>query len=560
MHNAPDTVDASGSQVHKCTVGEVAVTNLRGIGQPQDVLAHTDAADPVVVLSPDESQAVEPNTQKLSVDHVEELDTAVPHSRSMSADPSAPYHTCSAPLSSSHRTSLWKDTPGDPLYEWYTSPEMDWDECCYLVPHAASPMKLCHPDDPEDPQISYHLESVSWPSEISFSHALSSGLDQHRVLAQILEAEECQTGRDYGGDVGELQKKGVTSLCHLEECNRHLQAALENAQVNLGVSKVSCMPTVASLQASAAEQDILCPNVCALGPGETGEQISNGTEEFLQTKTVPNEVVRGELAKWTPSIQAEYDSLTKESEAVYPISDEELEALIRNPDIQCELVPGRAIFTVKAHTGRLKTRAVACGNHQTSAARSREDKFASGISAEATRMLLRWAGMQDLRVGVLDIKTAFLNAPVVTPNQEVVIVRVPSIMRASGVCFEKYWRVNKALYGLDVAPRSWTLHRNSVIANITSLVDTGSQVRCLPMEEDANVWVVVDCNTDKVISYLALYVDDIMIVGEKDRVEEVAKTLEGKWTTTPVVWAENGVSISFDGFEVELCDQGYESY
>ena len=156
VHIAPDTVDTSGSQVYKCTVGEAAVTNLRGVGQPQDVLAHIDAADPAVVLSPDESQAVEPTAQKLSVDYVEELDTAVPHSRSMGVDPSARCHTCP-----------------------YTSPEMDWDECCYLVPHAASPMKLCHSDDPEDPQISYSLESVSWPSEISFSHALSSGLDRH---------------------------------------------------------------------------------------------------------------------------------------------------------------------------------------------------------------------------------------------------------------------------------------------------------------------------------------------------------------------------------------------
>ena len=152
-------------------------------------------------------------------------------------------------------------------------------------------------------------------------------------------------------------------------------------------------------------------------------------------------------------------------------------SLYKDPEIQYELVPGRAIFTIKAHTGRLKTRVVACGNYQTSAARTREDKFASGVSAEATRMLVRFAGLHGLRIGVLDIKTAFLHAPVLTPNQETVTVRVPSILRASGVCDEKYWIVDKALYGLDVAPRSWSLHRNQVLTAMTEL-SNGKRIRC----------------------------------------------------------------------------------
>ena len=47
----------------------------------------------------------------------------------------------------------------------------------------------------------------------------------------------------------------------------------------------------------------------------------------------------------------------------------------------------------------------------------------------------------------MDVKTAFLNAPVVTPDDTTIIVRVLAILRAAGVCQEKYWRVNKALYG-----------------------------------------------------------------------------------------------------------------
>ena len=225
----------------------------------------------------------------------------------------------------------------------------------------------------------------------------------------------------------------------------------------------------------------------------------------LQTKTIPNEVVRAEMSKWVPSMQAEYDSLVLETKAVRPLSDDQFAAMLKDPSIQHELVLGRAIFTVKAHSGRLKTRIVACGCFQTGAARSREDKYASGISAEATRMLIRFAGLQKMQIGVLDIKTAFLHAPVVTPNKETVIVRVPAILRASGICAEKYWVVDKALYGLDVAPRSWVLHRNQVLSAISELAMSGQKVRCFSMEEDADVWMIVNAATDRAVAFLALY-------------------------------------------------------
>ena len=245
-----------------------------------------------------------------------------------------------------------------------------------------------------------------------------------------------------------------------------------------------------------------------------------------------------------------------ETKAVRPLTDQQFTNLLQDPSVQHELVPGRAIFTVKAHSGRLKTRVVACGCFQTSAARTREDKYASGVSAESTRMLLRFAGLTNLQVGVLDIKTAFLHAPVVTPNSETVIVRVPSILRASGVCSEKYWVVDKALYGLDVAPKSWVIHRNQVLSAIETLASTNEPVRCFPLEEDANVWCVVSARNDEVIAYLALYVDDVLIISKPDYADSIACTLESRWTTTPVSWCQPGTTVSFDGFEIDRDNAG----
>ena len=532
-----------------------------------DVLAQLHAADPTVPshtdhdaadtfnTQPHNNSAVEPSCDELNTASISNSPSVVSHPNPFVSQPLA-VPTQSADSMQQH------ECPGDPLYEWYSSPEADWDACPFLAPKIANSLVACHPDEFQDSNVSFTLESISWKGEIQLVHSLNEGLDRHRVLAQILEDEECQSNSDLLGDVASMQQHRLASLCGLEASNRKIQEALEDHQVHAGSQSMPCTTKLRSLFVPCPEQKFLGHGLMSLSPFEdvpSAEAIRERCteEEFLQTKTIPNEVVRMELKKWTPSIQDEYDSLTKVSKAVRPLTDEQFEELVRDPSVQCELVPGRAIFTVKAHTGRLKTRAVACGNHQTSNARSREDKFASGISAEATRMLIRFAGLYNLRIGVLDIKTAFLNAPVVTPNQEIVIVRVPAIMRASGVRSEKYWVVDKALYGLDVAPRSWCLHRNKVISGITSLEGTSRQVRCLPMEEDANVWVVVDCVSDTIIAYLALYVDDILILGEHQDVEEVAQTLEGLWTTTPVMWAEPTSVLSFDGFEVEKCEDGY---
>ena len=66
---------------------------------------------------------------------------------------------------------------------------------------------------------------------------------------------------------------------------------------------------------------------------------------------------------------------------------------------------------------------------------------------------------------MLDITTAFENADIVTPNKEVIVVKVPTVFRMIGIK-EECWRVHKALYGLDVSPRSWSLSRNGTLCTV----------------------------------------------------------------------------------------------
>ena len=280
------------------------------------------------------------------------------------------------------------------------------------------------------------------------------------------------------------------------------------------------------------------------------EPVATEADVVLQTRSVPADLVRNEIHKWRPAMQDEYDSLVAKTDAVKPLSDEEFRSLAADATQQIELIPGRALFTVKAPQGRLKARVVACGNFQSSAAREREDTFASGISAEGVRILLRLAALEQFDIGSIDVKTAFLNAPVVTPNQEKVIVRVPGILRTAGICTEKYRLVQKALYGLDVAPRSWSLHRNGILQSIKTLED-GTPVEVRPLDEDVNIWRVSRQSDHVTITWLALYVDDMLLVGKTTDVQCVATTLQKLWTTTPVQWATNEEPLTFDGFETQ---------
>ena len=47
--------------------------------------------------------------------------------------------------------------------------------------------------------------------------------------------------------------------------------------------------------------------------------------------------------------------------------------------------------------------------------------------------MLRNAALRQWKVGTLDVTAAFLHADIVTPNKEVLVVKVPSVLRMIGV-------------------------------------------------------------------------------------------------------------------------------
>ena len=72
------------------------------------------------------------------------------------------------------------------------------------------------------------------------------------------------------------------------------------------------------------------------------------------------------------------------------------------------------------------------------------------------------------------------------------------------------------------------------------------------MTSDPNIWTVYREEDNSVVVYLALYVDDMLAVGETSHVSQTLDKLCQVWKCTePALLSETG-SVTFNGFEVSL--------
>ena len=279
-------------------------------------------------------------------------------------------------------------------------------------------------------------------------------------------------------------------------------------------------------------------------------------EEFLQTKTIGLQEVRKNLQAWVPSMIAEVAELREKAitEVTREQAEEEMKRA-RDRGILTELIPGKAVFTRKAGTGKYKTRAVACGNLMTE--RPSEDLYASGVDSTQVRSLIRVGALRRWEAMVLDIKTAFLNAP--TSEQELIFVIPPRVLVDAGVVEEgRVWKVRSALYGLVTAPRDWSNFRDSTLPELKEEVEIDGKKETLVLRPlgDANLWKVEELGSSEVVGYMAVYIDDIMVVASKPVTDAVAKMVRSQWSTSVPEYASSE-SMRFLGMELEKVKDGF---
>lgn len=183
---------------------------------------------------------------------------------------------------------------------------------------------------------------------------------------------------------------------------------------------------------------------------------------------------------------------------------------------------------------RFKGRLVARGNEQTDNFEYFE-LYAPVACIEAVRILLAVAAANGWSVDHLDIKGAFLYA--LLPQSEEVWIKLPSIPgvpEASG----QIVKLRKSLYGLRQAPKLWYellatrlkklgFRRSNTNDSLFIKADKGPQV------------------------YLLVYVDDILVVGDGETVQDVKQRLSGIFSVTDL-----GACTYFIGMKVDRTEQG----
>lgn len=156
---------------------------------------------------------------------------------------------------------------------------------------------------------------------------------------------------------------------------------------------------------------------------------------------------------------------------------------------------------------RFKARLIAQGYNQVKGC-DYEETFSSVGKWATVRTLLALACILQWEVEVVDVDTAFLNAPL----HEEVYLRMPAGLQDGTA---RVYRLRKALYGLKQSPRTWEQELGR------HLLKQGFQ-RC---QTDSSLYVLYGEHGQALI---LVYVDDLLIVGENQKVIQEVKKLLSK--------------------------------
>ena len=287
---------------------------------------------------------------------------------------------------------------------------------------------------------------------------------------------------------------------------------------------------------------------------EFANNEAEDVEQVLQTRIVsPAEVLR-QQEEWRGAIQAEIDSLFVTKEALKVISSAEAKHIMDTQDVQA--VPSKVVFTLKPDpekvSGKKKCRIVACGNF----AREEEnqDLVTSGADATSLRMALSMASQMGWWGANLDIRTAFLNAPMkhaggpdsAEMELKKVLLKPANILVKMGFFSStEYWEVMKALYGFRQSPKLWSDHRDMVMREMRV-----GEFFLIQMESEPAMWTIRRANDEHVYGLVVTYVDDILVLAEKHRVQEWTDCFSRTWETTKPEWIGEHKPTRFLGMEM----------
>ena len=270
-------------------------------------------------------------------------------------------------------------------------------------------------------------------------------------------------------------------------------------------------------------------------------------EEVLRTKIVSVNEFLQEAPAWDSAIRAELDQLFEEKRALVKATLDDLKTM-KEKDMAVQLIPSKLVITLKPGPRR-KIRVVACGNFVEFKG---EELFAAGADSAALRLVLKTSAEKSRNLLTVDIRVAFLNAPLTTTMKDgsedskvTFALKPPHLLVKLGYAtLDEVWIAEKAMYGLRQSPRSWSLHRDEVLR---ALRVPNLQLRQALSEP--NLWVVED-EAASMKGVVLVYVDDMLIAGEGDVPEMILKEVQRQWETSQPERVTEEKSTKFLGMEI----------
>ena len=400
------------------------------------------------------------------------------------------------------------------------------------------------------------LSAILWAEEDRLAQLSADRRDQSGEL-EVVE----RTVLSLEKDVGELRTVIRSMRSHLDEdrfgrFGADVLPPFQGDRVGEG-SKHRC--AMMQTSADSAETD---------KPPQDHEN-SGIPDEFLTSRSVTLQEVQENLDEWIEPLRDEVNALEYVHEAVESVTERELQDLEKK-GFTIERIPGRGVFVVKAGTGRKRARIVACGNYldpskgvsaggveSHSPTLQKYSTFAAGLDTTAFRAQLRMAALNKWSAAGLDVKTAFLRAPLgpVLQERHLIAVKPPAILvRAGIVKAGTFWLVRKAVYGLAPAPKAWSTYRDGELRQKKWTGSQGGSFEFRPMYSDPSLWEVL-CS-GQVVGHLGVYVDDLLITGSRYAINEVIQAVRSLWETSEPEWIDEPGGLTFLGVQVRRTAEG----
>ena len=279
-------------------------------------------------------------------------------------------------------------------------------------------------------------------------------------------------------------------------------------------------------------------------------------DQFLQTRTISLEEARAELPLWLDAAREEVQALESVTEAVERITSQKVGEMIKEGKRVIQ-IPGKAVLTRKSGVGKRRFRAVCCSNHAPASELNltRADLYAGGVDSLTVRIVLSFVFEFDEWMGCsIDIKTAFLNAPVnggaATEGhaKPLIVVKPPHLLVQLGLLSTHHrWLVRKALYGLQTSPRDWSIHRDQLLRKVC--MSQPLEARLVQSVTDENLWMLKG-TLGTLHALVIIYVDDMAIFGRREHVEALVQEIQRLWKISAPSWPQEGSPIMFCGMEL----------